>query len=104
MKLRLIPIKIEYATYQKTVCCTDILFILADMTRTMMKGANVTIQPSALTFAPPCGVTTISRLIKLALVPNKNAVAAVIPSAANIHKNTVDTKDLVISCDIDLGL
>ena len=104
MKLRLIPIRMEYTTYHNTVCWTDILLILADITNTIMNGANVTIQPNVLTLAPPSGVMDIKVLNKASLVPNKNAVAAVMPSAANIHKKTVDTNDLVIAGVILLGL
>ena len=74
------------------------------MTNTMMNGANVTIQPNVLILAPPSGVMEIKVLNRDSLVPNKNAVAAVMPSAANIHKKTLDTNDLVIAGVIVLGL
>ena len=72
------------------------------MVMTIIRGANVTIQPNALILAEPSGVMFINVLIKASFVPNKYAAAAVIPRAANIHKNTVDTKDLDMSCDIVL--
>jgi hypothetical protein len=69
----------------------------------MMNGANVTIHPSELILAAPSGVTCIKVLNNASLVPNKYAAAAVMPRAANIHKNTLDTKDLVMSCVIVLS-
>lgn len=59
-----------------------------------MNGANMEIHPKMLILLSPVGVTVINVLNNEGLVPKIYATKAVIPNAANIHKNTLETNVL----------